>query len=480
MELLHIGLLLLGVLFCAFGIAYLQHRSERNGDHIVSRKIQKDVNRVLVKQGYMDADVAKFLADHSRYRSVIYKANKWGHEEFMRRLAANFKSVTILVYKAEVYGDSPILPDSYEEVYEVINEENVKFFLKINKEEVEAYRGRDDEETPVYLGDYDWARDLSEERRLQVIRMVTTVIPIEVCDDNCSIEYSTVLNTCLTASKLTYIHEPERHVENELNTYHMVNTMVGPRFKSYRETPQKISPTKLNTSYNAVSLEYNGEQYQVPMAELVPVLRQQLMDGGNITISGPTGTGKSTLIDDLLLDMHVTVVRLNSEVVKLLHSAEAKDQLVDFCSHRELVVFVYDEAQEVASSHHDTLKLMALMDGDLKKLLPKVAVILALNVRKEDVLPDLVRPGRGGIVMELQALEPNKARNLGTLLASEGKTVDTVKLESVIQQKGAATLAETYGAVIPENILPIVQKKLQRFKVVAAVPPPPVIKVSKK
>lgn len=448
-----------------FVIAYLQWRTERLNREAAAKNIVAKVHVSMVKQGDMDPDAAKFIGDSSMYTSVLYRHKNWGYQELLRRLTSNFKTVTSLVKTLTAYGDEGA--ESMMETYELEDQNGVKFFLKLQKQtESLTFTDKNGVEKPRLSATYDIVTDKVNEE-LEVVYSVTTIVPTNICKEVCSTEYLMLMHKCLDASVVEHVSLPREDAQDELTTWHLVsNGIMGMKFQPYMEKPAIVSPTKLNASYEAVHLEFKGDEYEVPMAELVPLLRRQLLGGSNITLFGSTGTGKSALIDNIVTGTGITVVRLNAEVIVLLNSADAKDRLVDFCKSRENVIFVYDEAQEAAGNTKDTLKLMSLMEGDLKKMCPcTVAVILALNVEKEKVLPDLIRVGRGGMLIDLGPLSPNKARTLSNLLIEEGKTVDVSALEGTLQAKGNATLAETYGTVIAPEVDAIVTKRLQKYRV---------------
>lgn len=448
-----------------FTISYLQFRSERLIRETNAKRAVVKIHAGMVRQGDMDPDVAKFLGDSTKYTSVVYRHKNWGYEELIRRLASNFKSVTRLVNSMTAYGEEG--PESVMETYELEDQNGVLFFLKLQKQtESLTYTDKDGAEQPRLTATYNLQADKINED-LEVVYSVTTIVPTEICKEVCSTEYLVLMHKCLEASAIEHVSVVREDTGEELTTWHLVSTgIMGLKFQPYMEKPSIVSPTKLNASYNAVHLEFKGDEYEVPMAELVPLLRRQLLGGSNITLFGSTGTGKSALIDNIVTGTDITVVRLNAEVIVLLNSAEAKDRLVDFCKSRQNVIFIYDEVQEAAGNTKDTLKLMSLMEGDLKKMCPcTVAVILALNVEKEKVLPDLIRVGRGGMLIDLGPLSPNKARTLSNLLIEEGKTVDVSALEGTLQAKGNATLAETYGTVITPEVDAIVTKRLQKYRV---------------
>ena len=482
MDVLVAPLMLLAVvIIISLLVAYSHYRSERFKKSQGRANAIININKSLVKQGELDGDTAKFLMDTTKFVNINYRHANWAYEEFMRRLTANFKTVTQLVENLSSYNGDEL--ESATETFEVENDEGVKFFLKLQKNRTSFKRtDKDGLSVPRMKASFDVSADVAEDGYINLIFAAQTIVPTQICKDECASNYTTLLHKCLEASKIEYVSTPREDREDELTTWHLVSQgIAGLNFRPYRETPAIVTPTKLNASYEAVHLEFMGEEYNVPMAELLPMIRQQLLNGQNVTLFGSTGTGKSALIDNIVTNMGIAIVRLNSEVIEMLNSADAKDKLVDFCSTREHVFFIYDEAQEAAGNSTKTLKLMSLMEGDLKKLCPSIiAVILALNAKKEDVLPDLIRVGRGGMLLDLGPLSPNKARSLTNILVEEGKTIDKPALEKILKEKDNATLAETYGTVVTPEIGVIIQKKLAAYKVPKVLKVPEVKNAPKK
>lgn len=454
-----------------FLISYIQHRNEQITKNVAATDRKTIIHAAQVQAGNLDADLAKFLIDKTKTRSVQYRGERWVYGEFINRLLANFKTVTLMNHQASTF-DMEQAPETFLEVFEITDMEGVKFWLKLDRELSQATFS---DGQPRFISGFKH-EDYVVDDSIETIRSVTTVIPLDKCDDACSTEYMNVMNIALKASLLGHVRREEPKVADELTTYHMVaDHNKNLEFRAFKERPSIVSSTKLNASYEPVKLEFKGVPYEVPMNELLPILRQNLMEGQNICVFGATGTGKSGLIDQIVTNTELVIVRLNEEVIRLLSSAEAKNQLVAFCEHHPNVVFIYDEAQEAVSDHSTTLKLMALMDGDLKKIAEtngKIAVILSLNTRKEDVLPDLIRDGRGGIILDLGPLSKPKAMTLTGIFAQEGKTVDHQKINGILEVSGNATLAQTYGAILPEVVLSYAEKHLAKFRTDGEAPKP--------
>lgn len=210
--------------------------------------------------------------------------------------------------------------------------------------------------------------------------------------------------------------------------------------KVYGKVMPPIPVDILNNSYNFGEYQVRASKFKPTPEQRVKGWRIILEDGGNLAFLGPTGTGKTKLVDHILSEMgeDTNVLFLD---IDTLQQVRKYPSFLNEAKGDGLLVVVLDEAQHLVKPEQLD-PLLQLMEGN--KSQQGVVFILSMNIDKANLPKELVRDGRVSEVVELGQISvaqgaalagaiirfhPDRVKlgpELDTLLKTEGFTIANI------------------------------------------------------
>lgn len=273
---------------------------------------------------------------------------------------------------------------------------------------------------------------------------------------------------------------------------------------SHYELPvPRQSKEYLNMAYCEPEFEFAGETHRLPMSDMVEIMCQTLESGENIQLYGPTGTGKSRLLDQICSDLthkskNVICVSLTPSIFNELGTAEAQASLLMALtglkeSTNAKIVFTIDEAESLLEQSTTGVHtanqafLLRLMAGDIQLMLG-CSTILAYNADPSKLNSKVFRKGRTSMLVKLLPIKREQGQKLVNYLKSRipEKSFDDKAFEKAVSTKntlpngevyaeaGYITLADVYACFIDRDRAALIIDKIRKVQGL-----PPISKIVK-
>lgn len=191
----------------------------------------------------------------------------------------------------------------------------------------------------------------------------------------------------------------------------------------------KIKPVDLDLKKN-----YNDDFMEFDK-DLVSNLENE--KSGIILLHGEPGTGKTTYLKKLIIDVDKKFIYINPNLVPNLLSPD----FIDFIAQNNNSILIIEEAEKIIkdrinfdSNQASVSNLLNISDGLLSDAL-QMKIICTFNADIKDIDKALLRKGRIMSKYEFKALEKNKAQEIITELYPE---------DNIVVDK-AMTIAEIYN-----------------------------------
>lgn len=283
---------------------------------------------------------------------------------------------------------------------------------------------------------------------------------------------------------------PNTVPDNRVRVLELLSSKYGEVFQPVAKRCHVLDDTMLEASYEPIHIHHKGEPWKIGVGSIAPSLIQALLSGQNIIITGKPGTGKTTLMMNLVrrakqMAEDLQVVRLNRATLEKIGQPEGKTALLNAISGYEdefaPSIFMFDEAQ-AASDANAMAQLLELMEG--VDSYPNSSVIAILNTDEmEPATKALLRNGRANVVIDLSPLSQKRIDNLtalissrnpdlnfsATLLAKMVSSEDSVN-GSIPTPKGTLSLCDVWACFTPKELDDLLMVAL-RSKGVSLRPP---------
>lgn len=308
-------------------------------------------------------------------------------------------------------------------------------------------------------------REFEKEGLITTAGSIRLLIPHKECEEECQVK---LMQSIKEAAALAHLDDVEpKRSENTLQIHELYEFGGRLNFQSVNFSYQSMEATLASLSFNPVNLKLGDESYNVPIGKAKEYFMDELKDGRNVLLIGETGTGKTSLVSNILSEMstdpEVAIIKLDYPSIQLITAPAGKTTIANFIQRQKdqgvkTIIFYVDEGQSIADSKQLT-SLLELMDG-MKSIDIKRATIAALNSKFEDLDPALKRPGRAHNIIKLAALKAPAIKALAAWIEKNSTLVINHEKIENLEKRGHATLAEVWGTFSPQAT---VQKWKERF-----------------
>jgi len=351
-------------------------------------------------------------------------------DRLLPRIEAQFPDMR-LISSDENYG-YPYQADGLETAYRCLTADGLECFISWKTETVDAIKWQNDnfDLEPDASGKIEIIAGLSILYRIQSDQKIARKAKELYATIKADIEATTLkFVKPINAANVGLIC----HIEHKPGGEPRLEKMYG---KVMPPIPGDI----LNNSYNFGEYQLRASKFKPTPEQRVKGWRIILEDGGNLAFLGPTGTGKTKLVDHILSEMgeDTNVLFLD---IDTLQQVRKFPSFLKEAKGDGLLVVVLDEAQHLVKPEQLD-PLLQLMEGN--KSQDGVVFILSMNIDKANLPKELVRDGRVSEVVELGQISvaqgaalagaiirfhPDRVKlgpELDTLLKTEGFTIANV------------------------------------------------------
>lgn len=263
----------------------------------------------------------------------------------------------------------------------------------------------------------------------------------------------------------------------------------GLELEEYSMMRRTASEEYFNDAYNPVSIEFNGQDYDIDMDKAIEIGAFSLSKGNNLYIFGSPGTGKTSLMELIQLTLQdyetTSIVNISTEMLEELQGIGGEQNirkaLQENIEQGLRTIFVIDEAERVMTSDSQGIHskessfVLRLLDGSLQREL-NCATVLVFNARPEQLNSALFRKGRVGMQFELKPLKRNRALNLVKYLkeALPDRIFDQGQFERILEQcnqlpgrldhyagVGEITLGDVWSCFVEADSRALIVQKLR-------------------
>lgn len=308
-------------------------------------------------------------------------------DRLLPRIEAQFPDMR-LISSDENYG-YPYQADGLETAYRCLTADGLECFISWKTETVDAIKWQNDnfDLEPDASGKIEIIAGLSILYRIQSDQKIARKAKELYATIKADIEATTLkFVKPINAANVGLIC----HIEHKPGGEPRLEKMYG---KVMPPIPGDI----LNNSYNFGEYQLRASKFKPTPEQRVKGWRIILEDGGNLAFLGPTGTGKTKLVDHILSEMgeDTNVLFLD---IDTLQQVRKFPSFLKEAKGDGLLVVVLDEAQHLVKPEQLD-PLLQLMEGN--KSQDGVVFILSMNIDKANLPKELVRDGRVAEVVEL-------------------------------------------------------------------------------
>ena len=263
---------------------------------------------------------------------------------------------------------------------------------------------------------------------------------------------------------------------------------TGYTLQPYTRKIPRMSKALLSASYSPVNISYKDRSASIPMGDAIDLITATLGLKGNISMFGPTGTGKSYLLDNIARIMgnkSSAVIFITPTMAADLQKTEVLPFLLKEITalredHGLEPVLCIDEAESLLRKSSDGIHtvdnsfMLSLLDGAIQKMFGCVT-LMTFNCRPEDLNPALFRAMRMQMVIHLDQI--SDIQPLIDILREQNPLMafDSSKAAILAEQK-QVSLAEVYGLFTSPSKDMLLEDLLDKALGVPKKVKPPVIK----
>jgi hypothetical protein len=422
-----------------------QTKSEAATASTISKAVEK-----VKTIGEKDIDVAQEVMGTRSYTTINFK-----------KLVATNYFVELLKNRLGIVDLLRISSGDFEDrqIYSVI-EDGVTHAIILNAMDYKSAKL-----TSEKFDVAEWVKD----DRISLTDNIRLLLPHKECEEVCQASLLDLIKECVDLAEVTSVDSGRG--PNRLNIFELYEIGGRLSFQRTSYTYSEMDSTLASLSFNPISIKLGDEAYSIPVGKVQEYFADELVSGRNVLMVGTTGTGKTSLISNILAsvskDPKQSIVKLDYSAIKLLTSPAGRSSLHSFLEQQkavgvETVVFYVDEGQSVAESGVLTT-LLELMDG-LKIEGIKTSTIAAMNKPIAEIDPALRRPGRAHNLIELSLLKPHTITALAAWIEKNSDLVINHAALAELTKKGSATLAEVWGTFSPQTSVQKWKEKFYKYR----------------
>jgi len=264
------------------------------------------------------------------------------------------------------------------------------------------------------------------------------------CDTECQVALLADVRKALQSGKLQKVELPR--TQARVFTFKKTSFGSGWGASPYNIKVPLATSDELTAYYPVKSLKLEKEDLVATGNDAADMIRWASRNMKNVLVTGPTGSGKTTLVNIALNSPDTAVFLLPSGLIEAFSSADgpaladAMDIMAQGIKNRVVVI---DEAAGPMARHKDIL--LTMMDGPLHQILNASIVLIACKAENEP--EDLFRVGRMNVEIELDTL------------ADGGAVVEFVRkqfpeMAVVASSKMPTTIAEVRSMLVTQGEAP--------------------------